>query len=131
MLKDFDKWNNLKKDKDKLDRVHQIKEGEVYWCSIGLNIGDEQDGKGIDSARPVLIYKKFNNNIFIGLPLSTKIKDNKYYLKVILKDVEQAVMISQLRILDTKRLDKKVGYISKKDLLIIRDNVIKMMSIDI
>ncbi len=115
MVKNFIDWIITKIIIDKSENVALINEGEVYWCSLGENIGFEQNGKGEDFRRPVLILKKFNNSIFWGVPLSTKNKDNKYYVKVLLKDLEQSALISQLRILDTKRLDKKIGYISKID----------------
>jgi mRNA interferase MazF len=115
MTKKFISWifNKIIIDKNRKDKV--IKEGQVFWCSLGENIGFEQNGKGDDFRRPVLIFKKFNNDLFWGIPMSTKLKENKYYIKVLLKDVEQSVLLSQLRILDTKRLDKKIGYISKID----------------
>ena len=115
MVKNFIDWIITKIIIDKSENVALINEGGVYWCSLGENIGFEQNGKGEDFRRPVLILKKFNNSIFWGVPLSTKNKDNKYYVKVLLKDLEQSALISQLRILDTKRLDKKIGYISKID----------------
>ena len=39
-----------------------FKEGEIWWCSIGLNVGDEEYGKGPFFQRPVLIFKKFTKN---------------------------------------------------------------------
>ena len=101
----------------------------MYWCSIGENVGDEENGKGKESTRPVLILKKFNKNIFWGIPMSSKIKDNKYYVKVMLKDNIRSVMISQLRLLDTKRLDIKIGYISKSDFDLVRNNIIDILSV--
>lgn len=96
-------------------RKFQVNEGEVYWCSFGLNVGDEENGKGTNFRRPVLVVKKFNNNIFLGIPMTTKLKDNKYYIKVLLKDEIVSAMISQIRIIDSKRLDEKIGYIKRKD----------------
>ena len=100
--------------------VKYIAEGQVFWCSLGENIGYEQNGKGLYFRRPVLILKKFSNNLFWGVPMSTVIKDNRYYVIVTLQNVKQSALISQLRVLDSKRLDEFVGYISKKDLEIIR-----------
>ena len=104
-----------------------IKEREVYWCSLGENIGDEENGKGEGFRRPILIFKKFNNRVFWGIPMSTKNKENVYYLKVILKDVEQSVILSQLRLLDTKRLDTKIGYLSEVDFLKIQGSIIDII----
>ncbi len=59
--------------------------------------------------------------------MSTKIKDNKYYVKVLLKDIEQSAIISQLRVLDTKRLDDKIGYISRTDFWKIKLKIIDIL----
>ena len=123
MFKRFIDWIHVKISLDKKERSSQIKEGEVYWSFFGENVGDEENGKGEVFRRPVLVFKKFNNNIFWGIPMSTKNKENTYYVKVLLKDTGQSVMISQLRILDTKRLDEKIGYISKKDYLRVQNSV--------
>lgn len=127
MIKHFIDWIITKIIIDKKERLVQIKEGEVYWCSLGENIGDEENGKGYIFRRPVLVFKKFNKNIFWGIPMSTKIKDNRYYINVKLKNIEQSVMISQLRLLDTKRLDEYIGYISKVDFLKIQIQIINII----
>ena len=41
MEKDFDAWNFKKKELDKNKRDLLFKEGEIWWCSLGLNIGEE------------------------------------------------------------------------------------------
>ena len=107
--------------------VKYIAEGQVFWCSLGENIGYEQNGKGVYFRRPVLIVKKFNNNLFWGVPMSTVIKDNKYYVSVTLQNVKQSALISQVRVLDSKRLDEFVGYVSKKDLEIIRLMIMNLL----
>ncbi len=55
-----------------------FKEGEVWWCSIGINIGVEIYGKGKKFTRPVLIFKKFNEGSFLGIPLTTQIREEKW-----------------------------------------------------
>ena len=127
-MDNFRKWFEQKFKIDSQERVHQIKQGEVYWSSLGQNVGDEENGKGENFRRPVLVLKKFNNNIFLGIPLSTKNKENPYYIKITIKDIPQSAMISQIRIMDTKRLDEKIGYISRKDLDIVKSEVRKMIN---
>ncbi len=128
MSKKFISWIFSKIIIDKTKRVELIiNEGQVFWCFWGENIGYEQNGKGEYFHRPVLIFKKFNNDIFWGIPLSTKNKDNKYYVKVLLKDVEQSVIISQLRTLDSKRLYMYIGSISVEDFDKIENKVINLI----
>lgn len=127
MFNKFIDWIHIKININSKERVSQIKEMEVYWCALGENIGDEENGKGCDFCRPVLVFKKFNNSIFWGIPMSTKNKENPYYVKVTLKDVRQSVMISQLRIFDTRRLDKKIGYISREDFIAVKNSIINLI----
>ncbi|MEI6041986.1 MAG: type II toxin-antitoxin system PemK/MazF family toxin [bacterium] len=130
MLKIFIDWIYVKINLDKKERKGiYIKEGEVRWCALGENVGDEENGKGYIFRRPVLVFKKFNNNIFWGIPMSTKNKDNIYYVKVLLKNTEQSVIISQLRVLDTKRLDTHIGYLSDKDFAMIQRSIKDLIKI--
>ena len=130
MFKRFLDWIHAKMYIDRQVRSGIIiKEGEVRWCSLGENIGDEENGKGEVFRRPVLVFKKFNNNIFWGIPMSTKNKDSIYYLRVILKDVEQSVIISQLRVLDTKRLDTQIGFLSDQDFVKVQRSVVDLIKI--
>ncbi|MES2623207.1 MAG: type II toxin-antitoxin system PemK/MazF family toxin [Patescibacteria group bacterium] len=128
MVKKFIDWIFEKIAIDKNERSVQVNEGEVYWCSLGENIGDEENGKGETLKRPVLIFKKFNKNIFWGIPMSSRLKENKYYVRVKLKNNTRSVMISQLRLLDTKRLDIKIGYISSEDFELVRKSIINLLS---
>ena len=80
--KNFNEWNEKKKEihnniskKDILDKKVYFKDREVWWVSIGINIGFEIDGKNHDFERPVLIIKKINKNQFWGLPLTSKDKE--------------------------------------------------------
>ena len=127
MVKKFIGWIFDKIYIDTRERGIEIKESEVYWCSIGENIGDEENGKGENFRRPVLIFKKFNNKIFWGIPMSSKIKENPYYAKVLLKGIYRSVMLSQLRLFDTKRLHEKIGYISNEDMLSVKESVIRII----
>ena len=86
-----------------------FQEREIWWCSVGVNIGHEMDDKNQFYNRPVLIVRKFNPHIFFGVPLTTKIKQNPYYFPMRFKDREQCVMLSQLRLWDGKRLTHKMG----------------------
>lgn len=118
-MKDFDSWNEVKKLQEIKDRSACpifIKEREIWWLSLGLNIGDEEDGKGKFFERPILVIRKFNNKLFWGCALSTKIKDNnRYYITVSTKNGLRSVIISQLRLHDTKRLRDKLDRLNIND----------------
>jgi hypothetical protein len=48
-------------------------------CTLGKNLGREQNGGSQDFSRPVLVIKKFNNEIFWIVPLSTKQRPLDFY----------------------------------------------------
>jgi mRNA interferase MazF len=112
MKKDFDGWNIKKKEID--DRVNELffRQGEVWWVHLGLNIGFETNGKGVDFMRPVIVLRKYNQYSFLALPLSTSNKINYYRISVGVVDGKEAFAnLSQMRNIDSKRLINKIGYI--------------------
>jgi mRNA interferase MazF len=121
--KDFENWNKYKIKTNKLPKRPMFKERDVWWCSFGVNVGDEQDGKGSKFLRPVLILKKFNENISWAVPFSTQIKDNIYYHKFTFKGVEQCAVLSQLKLIDAKRFADKMGEVSIDDFKEIREKI--------
>ena len=111
MDKDFDRWNEIKK---RLSRDPPLppafpKDGEVWMCSLGKNLGREQDGGSQDFSRPVLIVKKFNNEIFWVVPLSTKQKPLDFYFNY--NDpsgAPVAAVLAQLRLVSINRLRRDI-----------------------
>jgi len=126
-MKDYDKWNNLKKRIDASDNNIFFKERDVWWAHLGLNVGHEENGKNDSYTRPILVLRKFNKRIFLGIPLTTQIKDNKYYYKISFKDQKQCVMLSQIRVLEHKRLMRKMGEVSEKEFFNLRNSVARMI----
>jgi len=123
-FKDFDNWNEKKKKLD--DRVSQppyFKEKEIWWLSIGVNVGYEEDGKDSNFVRPVLIVRKFNRNIFLGVPLSTKIKKNIYYVEITHQDGRISAMASQIKTFSSKRILNKVGELDDEDFGLVLEKI--------
>jgi len=126
MIKDYFNWHSKKTKIDKAsgERVF-FHEREVWWCSIGLNVGFEQDGKGEEFARPVIIFKKFNKEVFWAIPLTTRNKIGRYYVPVDLDDkIERSAIISQLRLIDAKRLRDKFNVVNETDFSKIKKAII-------
>ena len=117
-MKDFDSWNGIKKTIEEVKNNAFCKPAEVWWCSLGLNIGFEQDGKNELFERPVLVVRRFNKYVFWGVPLSTKIKpENPHYLQLRHEEQDYSAIVSQLRLYDSKRLQRKMYKIEKTELL--------------
>ncbi len=115
MEKDFDNWNKLKKDINSLQKVPQFVEREIWWCSLGVNVGHEEDGKGDDSLRPVLIYRKFNKNIFYALPITSKEKNNIFHCNIDSGEIKGSVILSQMKLTDARRLSHLAGKLTEKE----------------
>lgn len=97
-----------------------FKEGEVWWCSIGLNIGEEEFGKGAIFERPVLIFRKFTKNSFLGLPLTSHKKEGSWYVSCRVAGKAGSVMLNQARIFDGARLLNYITRVKDVELEIIR-----------
>ncbi len=108
-MDEFDIWNKVKKKIDTDSVVKKYpKENEVWMVSLGKNIGLEQNG-GKDFMRPVLIIKKFNNQIFWGVPLSRKQKKIDFYYNFSDPQGENvSVILAQLRMVSIKRMERKL-----------------------
>jgi len=120
MPKDFDNWNSIKKQLEQDHKAPTFQEREIWWCSIGVNLGHEENGKNQDYSRPVLVIRKFNDHIFLGVPLTTQIKEKHYYHRIHFKEREQCVMLSQIRLLGSARLTDKMGKLSGQQFEMIR-----------
>jgi mRNA interferase MazF len=120
MEKDFIGWHVVKEDLQSCHNTPVFQEREVWWCSVGINIGGETDGKSRLYNRPVLIVRKFNRHLFVGVPLTTQIKQNPYYFPVAFKGKDQCVMLSQLRTWEGKRLTHKMGQMPKSQFADVR-----------
>ena len=111
----YDVWNEKKKliDETKIKKQY-FEERDIVFMSMGKNIGFEQDGKGEEFLRPVLVYKKFNHEQFIGFAMTSKHKSQeKFYYK--LKD-KSYVILSQIKTFSSKRIKYNHSKISKDNL---------------
>jgi mRNA interferase MazF len=88
---------------------HLFREGDVWWCSIGINVGVEIFGKGKYFARPVIIFKKFDENSFLGIPLTTQPKTGAAYISFMYAGKQQYAILSQIKTFDSRRLRDKIG----------------------
>ena len=114
-MKDFFNWHKKKTDIDSVPTRPYFHEREVWYARLGLNIGYEQDGKGVDYLRPILIFKKFNNDVCWVIPLTHTQKNTIYYAHITVLTKPSTAILSQLRLIDVKRLSHCVGKISDED----------------
>ncbi len=114
-VKKFIEWLTLKAKLEEKSDIVRFSEREVWMCHFGENIGYESCGKNKLFHRPVIILHKFGAYSFFAIPLSTKLKDNDFYVEIETNGVLQSAMISQMRVLDVKRLHYRKGKLGKKE----------------
>ena len=122
-IKDFDSWNDYQKKLelrtshlyDSNTKKYLFRQREIWYCSVGVNIGSEICGKNKDFERPVLILKKSGRH-FVGLPLTSQKPNNpSFFYDISYKDkerlVESYVLINPLSF-DVLRLQRKIRVLS-------------------
>ncbi len=129
MQKDFDGWNEDKKHTHFSENYLLLyKKHQIRWCRLGVNVGFEQDGTGNEYSRPVLIIKGFNRNVCLVVPLTTSTKENPYHFALGEIDGKKSfVIMSQLRLIDTRRLDKQISVLPKSKFEEIRKAIKDML----
>lgn len=129
MEKDFDKWNLKKKEIENLDEKYLFKQGDVWWCSLGLNVKSESCGKGEDYRRPVLVLKKLSSESFIGVPLSSKEKNGSWFTDITIKGEIRYVLLYQIRMLHTNRLQRRFATLDDQDFKKVKEKLSNLLEL--
>lgn len=87
--KHFLEWIELKSDLHFTGNYPLVKEGQVWWCAVGENVGVEINGKHDTFSRPVLVMKKLSRYGFMGVPLTSQKHEGSWYAKFEFNDKEQ------------------------------------------
>jgi mRNA-degrading endonuclease toxin of MazEF toxin-antitoxin module len=128
MDKDYDIWNEQKKNLEKGGHAFlSFHEREIWWCSLGLNLGDEQDGKNDVFERPVLVLKKFNNRIALVFPMTSKPKFGKFYYPLTYGSKTSFVILSQVRLISVKRFRRFIRRVTPRQLLFVRMKFVELI----
>jgi mRNA interferase MazF len=111
MKKDFDEWNKIKKATNAEEpRLYTVR--EIWWCRFGVNVGTEQDGSGGWFVRPCVILRGFGPDACLVVPLTTSAREHPLRVYAGYVDgLEARANISQIRVVDTRRLERKIGFL--------------------
>src|SRR3989338_3071198 len=108
-------WCGLKSDLCGKESKVIFKQGDIWWCSLGMNLGEEVFGKGEKFRRPVLVFRKFTGNSFLGLPITRQEKKGSWYVEITIHGEKRWIMLNQARVLDKKRLTSRIGALDSTD----------------
>ncbi len=124
-IKDFDGWIVKKKSINSRSEQPFFKEREIWWCSLGCNIGSEQDGKNAEFERPVVVFRIFGKDILWIIPITTQLDrtDSRLTHTFVCGGFRQTADISQIRLVSSKRLLRYMELISFEDFQIIRNRL--------
>ena len=123
MKKDFQKWHNKKAKIDEIIKRPFFHEREIWFCHLGANVGFEQDGIGEEFLRPIVILRKFNNEVFWAVPLTKTDKKTRFYFNFSFESETSVAILSQIRLIDARRLSHKIGDMAEKDFLQIKEKL--------
>ena len=105
-----------------------MREGDLWWCAVGENVGIEVNGKSRDFTRPVIIVKRFGRFGFLGIPTSTKKRIGTWYVSFTHKEVEETALLSQMRVFSYKRLHAKMGELDGEDFRNVKEALARLLT---
>lgn len=126
-IKRFAEWLHIKTRID--GGAHKpplFNEREIWWCSVGENIGVEISGKGTFFRRPVLILKKLDSFSCMGLPLSRTQRKGSWFISLEVNGVSNTIILSQIRHFDYRRMDKRMGILREDEFEYVRNEFVKL-----
>ncbi len=116
MIKEFFIWIKLKeKLHDKESVPPLVSQGEIWWASIGENIGSEINGKSKYFSRPVIILKKLSHGFYFVIPTTTQKKEGSWYVHFRQSEKDIYACLHQARAIDYRRLSSKLGTLDDCD----------------
>ena len=115
-MKRFLVWIGLKQ------RLHEgehkpplVSEADIWWASIGENVGSEINGKSDLFSRPVIIYKKLSHGFYFVVPTTTQAREGTWFVSFTQNEKTMVACLHQARAIDYRRLSSKLGTIDDDD----------------
>ncbi len=129
MEKDFDKWNELKKEIECNDEKLLFNQWEIWWLSVWINSRQETCWKWRSFRRPILVLKKLSSNTFIWIPLSTKIKIWTWFAQYTQHWEDFTALLYQIRMFDIGRFQRRIWEMDEKDFLEIKNRLKNLLNL--
>src|SRR5665213_794991 len=130
-MKRFFTWMRLK---TKLHEIHHapplVSEREIWWASIGENVGSEINGKSALFSRPVLILKKLTHGFYFVVPTTTQPRQGSWYVAFHQRGRDMFACLHQARAIDYRRLSSRLGKIDSDDFGRVKDGFRTLYKLD-
>jgi len=131
---DFDNWSIQKKDLHEyrpyeidenwdpiIDKKWKpiprkpIKEWEIWWCRLGVNVGQEIFGKWAQYTRPVLIIKKISWFACLVIPSTSEKKIGTWFYPLTIQGTQSYLIFPQIRHISTTRFTDKISELPESE----------------
>jgi mRNA interferase MazF len=126
-MKKFTKWIEVK------ERLHGnqarpplVSERDIWWVSVGENVGSEVNGKSSLFSRPVIIFKKLAHGFYFVIPTTTQKKTGTWYVEFTYQGKIMTGCLHQARSIDYRRLSSRLGQINSDDFSRIQESFGKL-----
>ncbi len=127
MIKKFLEWIGLK---EKLHTNNSkpplVSERDLWWISIGENVGSEINGKSSLFSRPAIILKKLSHGLYLIVPTTTQKREGSWYVKISLNQKDTYACLHQIRTVDYRRLSTRLGQMDGDDFQIVKNSFNKL-----
>jgi len=105
-------------------------EREIWWASLGENIGSEVSGRNFRYERPVIVLKKFSRDMMLAVPCTTRQKSGSWYHAFMFDGIERRAIIAQMRTISGKRLIRQMGRVTLEDFYALQGATMRLIKTD-
>ena len=116
IIKRFKEWIGIK------ERLHNqahkpplVSEGDIWWISVGENIGSEINGKSVLFSRPAVILRKLTHSFYFVIPTTTQKREGSWFISFYHGGKNMIACLHQARAIDYRRLSAKLGTLDDED----------------
>jgi mRNA interferase MazF len=121
-LKNFYEWIELKVKLNFSDqKPPNVYPGELWWASLGKNVGFEINGKSELFTRPVIVLKRFAPGFYFVIPVTTQNRRGTWYVSFVQGSKTMVACLQQARSLDYRRLYSRLGSLDDADFHRVKD----------
>jgi mRNA interferase MazF len=99
--------------------------GDIWWASVGQNVGSEINGKSRLFSRPVIILKKLAHGFYFVSPTTIRPKVGSWYVPFRQADRRMIASLRQARAID-HRLSTKLRQLDDADFDRVREGFWKL-----
>ena len=122
MFKRFLQWIALKESlHSSAHKPPHVSEGDIWWASVGENVGSEINGKSKLFSRPVVILRKLSHGFYFVVPTTTQQRAGSWFVAFRQNEKTMSACLHQARAIDYRRLSSKLGTIDDEDFGRVKD----------